>query len=1110
MKRFLLFLIVCAAAITGAQARYDVDYSTRVDDPEDPECNTITAASGWGWYNIFTSSWDVMDYEYLYIKYESTCNFNLVVQDTNWQNLYSVTCSSDATEAYIKLVPHAVDYYTCVVIQNHAAGVIVIDKFYFCTADEFYNPAPDDLEEARQNLINIRTRYEAMLPDFTPGTGYANYSPEAYQALQDALAAAAEAQDGEDGADLTAEQLNAYAQAIVDAYRVLIETKVPYYPESGYYRFVVARQFNEYPEAEEGEEIDSTAVTHPLKAMYSDNTGTNGWRTLEPESPNFLWTLERQADNTYVLANLANRLTFTQAEKCTDGTRTITFDPLVQHPEGYELAWPMSTEDDAVLFNFRFSNEDADAYRYVHANWHDNGNGWGGPMTSWCNTANESGASEWYLVPVDKEEALSILAGNSFGRDFVLMLADAKEKVVIANDMSKQKVITEASQFSSPFSQNDLGGRDGGDLSAGVLIDGDPSTFWHSYWSGGNATNGEHYLQVELNRDVEGDLELLISRRQGLTSDHVTTWGIYGSDQPEGEKFDYQWIADVNMPYNEDVVENSAAFSIAQGSGFKYLRFYAEATTSNRGYFHVSEFQIYMTAPNPENQAAHMGDIFTDLIAAIEEADAVDPNNVSKTDYENLKAAYDPFIDVYVDPRPLRNAIEKAQIALDLCVEGPDPGAWDFGATDDFIEQLEEAIAYDAAGAYTQTETDAFTAYLGNAEDILMAAANQVTPILFYAIRFGSRDKYAEEGWSTSNAENSDFGPLYDTYLGTADGETLTHISANDVREGMGLYFTSDENADIAFRFIPVSEGVYAIQHQASGFYIQVHGRDSWVSLSLHPTLFTVSAIGRGEMTIHAVDYVGNDLSYLHAQLADHRLVSWHDHAVGTNSGLFIEELGGIGGVAPGTPIRNFKAGEITTLCYPVSITPSTGRMFTVAGTYSTAGKLYVALNAVQGAKAGQPVVYIADGTFNAETEDDIVTTTFTVGSEIVTEPSVDGALKGTYEPMDLIEESLVFAEGKCTWSTDTTSRIDAHQAYVVPGAVEADASTSYSLVLEVDGDNSRIDSVLAKVSEKGDLLSPDGRLLKTGATLGDLDQMPAGIYILNGVKILVKDGVAR
>ena len=370
MKRFLLFLIVCAAAITGAQARYDVDYSTRVDDPEDPECNTITAASGWGWYNIFTSSWDVMDYEYLYIKYEATCNFNLVVQDTNWKNLYSVTCSSTATEAYIKLVPHAVDYYTCVVIQNHSAGTITIDKFYFCTADEFFNPAPEDLEEARENLLNIRARYEAMLPGFTPGTGYGNYPPDLYQALSEALVSAAEAQDGEGGEDLTSAELNALAQAIVDAYRALVDAKIPYYPENGYYRFVVARQFNEYEKAEEGAEIDSTTVTHPLKAMYSDNTGTNGWKTLQNDSPNFIWTLERQENNTYVLAIVANRLTFTQAEKCTDGTRTIAFDPLVQHPEGYELD-PAFTKGTTIEYDQRKAFEGAD---FIYAkNWSNPG-----------------------------------------------------------------------------------------------------------------------------------------------------------------------------------------------------------------------------------------------------------------------------------------------------------------------------------------------------------------------------------------------------------------------------------------------------------------------------------------------------------------------------------------------------------------------------------------------------------------------------------------------------------------------------------------------------------------------------------------------------------------
>jgi hypothetical protein len=1109
MKRILLTLIVCAAAITGAQARYDVDYSSKVDDPADPECNTITASSGWGWYNIFTSSWDVMDYEYLYIKYEATCNFNLVVQNTNWQNLYSVTCSADATEAYIKLVPHAVDYYTCVVIQNHSAGVIAIDKFYFCTADEFFNPAPDDLDEARENLISIRARYEAMLPAFTPGTGYANYSPEAYQALQTALTAAAEAQDGEGGDALTADQLNTLAQAIVDAYRTLIETKVPYYPESGYYRFVVARQFNEYPEAEEGEEIDSTAVTHPLKAMYSDNTGTNGWKTLEPESPNFLWTLERQADNTYVLANLANRLTFTQAEKCTDGTRTIAFDPLVQHPEGYELAWPVSTDDDVVLFNFRFTGEDADAYRYVHANWHDNGNGWGGPMTSWCNTASESGASEWYLVPVDKEEALSILAANSFGRDFVLMLADAKEKAVIANDMSKQKVIEDASQFSSPFSQNDLGSRDGGDLSAGVLIDGDPSTFWHSYWSGGNATNGDHYLQIALSRDVEGDMELLISRRQNITTDHVTTWGIYGSDKPDGEKFDYEWIADVNTPYADGDATASAAFNILPRNGYRYLRFYAEATTSNRGYFHVSEFQLYMTAPNPNNQANRMGDIYTNLVDAIAAADLVDLGNVSRADYENLKAAYDPFIALYVDPRPLRAAIETAQTQLALCEEGEDPGQWSTGSTIEFEEKIEEAIEYDANGEYTQEETDAWVAYLGNARAVLGALANNVTPDSYYAIHFGSEQKYADEGWSTSNAVGGSYGNLFDNYLAPADAETMTGLAATDVRPGSCLFFTGDEEADIEFRFIPVEDGKYIIRHRATGLYVQAYGYDSWAGLSLHPSLFTVEPIGRGEMLIRATDFEGGSLSNLHAQLSDHRLVTWHDAAVGSNSALFIEEMDPVTLGEAVQSYLDFKAGEVTTMCYPVSVTPAKGSTYTVVGTYAQNDKFYVALNKVDGAKGGEPVVYMAEGTYDAEAVGDTTAVAVQLGDEVAFAPVNGTALKGTYATIDLADEAILFGGAGCAVTTDENKTVYANRAYV-DSTVPADPAGSYSLVLEVNGELTRIESILATVSDKGDLYGADGRLLKTGATLGDLDQMPAGIYILNGVKILVKDGVAK
>lgn len=74
-------LLAAVLMVMSASARTDVDFSSRFDDPDDPEINTITAENAWGWYNVFLQSYDVMDYAYLYIRYESTCSFNLILQN---------------------------------------------------------------------------------------------------------------------------------------------------------------------------------------------------------------------------------------------------------------------------------------------------------------------------------------------------------------------------------------------------------------------------------------------------------------------------------------------------------------------------------------------------------------------------------------------------------------------------------------------------------------------------------------------------------------------------------------------------------------------------------------------------------------------------------------------------------------------------------------------------------------------------------------------------------------------------------------------------------------------------------------------------------------------
>ena len=49
------------------------------------------------------------------------------------------------------------------------------------------------------------------------------------------------------------------------------------------------------------------------------------------------------------------------------------------------------------------------------------------------------------------------------------------------------------------------------------------------------------------------------------------------------------------------------------------------------------------------------------------------------------------------------------------------------------------------------------------------------------------------------------------------------------------------------------------------------------------------------------------------------------------------------------------------------------------------------------------------------------------------------------------------------------------------------------------------VSGVLKNISKPGNVYSMDGKLLMTGATLNSLKTLGKGMYILNGVKVLVK-----
>lgn len=155
-------------------------------------------------------------------------------------------------------------------------------------------------------------------------------------------------------------------------------------------------------------------------------------------------------------------------------------------------------------------------------------------------------------------------------------------------------LFTDGSQFSSPYSQNDLGGQDGGNIDEGVLIDDDPSTFWHSYWGGGNVTPGLHYFQVELSEPVSG----LVAFRyvcRGADNDHTIKWSVRGTNNPDASKDACEVLALVETP---NAASGKTCISdVFELKEYTYIRFYSEEQKGSgygsRGYFHAAEFQLY-------------------------------------------------------------------------------------------------------------------------------------------------------------------------------------------------------------------------------------------------------------------------------------------------------------------------------------------------------------------------------------------------------------------------------------------------------------------------------------------------------------------------------------
>ena len=992
--------------------------------------------------------------------------------------------------------------------------------------------------QALQQVLNTYQDYQ-----FLAGPEPGNYGEAEVAAFYATIDAAYDAEgdsslDNLPDAELAA-TYRAFAKAIVDAYEAVLASRNTVYDiPDGYYRIKTGLQYRAevvIDQDEDGNDITETQNVdkYMLSALESE-TIYGRWGSVEnlDADCSSLWKITKKEDG-YDFQNMGTDARFNNVARSSNVTMKQTSENLM-------VLEPVGTVDGVTYANIRVSTQDGTTGLFLHQGGHGGGTGAGSYLVGWYTSAAfnsdgewQAGGSEWSFVPVDAETAEAIIKAYEPEKDQILMkerykimLADAKDKVKAAKDITYkgEALITSVEQLSSPYTETSEG-------SIEALLDGNTTTYWHSDWSGGSATEaGIHYLQAEITKDDVASVLTVFTRRP-VANGHVTELGVFGTNDAEAEKDACEELATLTTPYTTNT--ETLFTTPFDTKGYKYLRYYANANSGGSYFMHMSEFQIYdaKVLTDPTTQFNAMGDAGKNLEDVLAAQADLNVNELTAEQYDALKTAYDAFIAKYVDPTELRDALNEVGGIAEGIVVGTQPGYWkdaNVGAT--LAKTVDEAKAYDAAGVYNQETSDKYAADLKAQADAVYAAAIQIEEGKWYRIRFASEEDFDAHEWDKTagyvepaEGEPEINAPLFGKYVSVAnyvevdedtgmydlemfEGDEATYIGEN-------LHFLADENItkkDMSlFRFIAVGDSAYLIQNKATGLFLKAAGTTGYVRLNVQPSVFNTKAVGYGLNVIASRNLIGGtNENYLHGQKNYNILVTWNASTPGTASAMYIEEAGDVEADFTNTANLGVRYGAVNAYCYPFEITEiADGQAWGVAGVEGNKIQLCKINGAIT---AGRPFIYINGETedFEAEAEAEPVAFTFNT-SAIATEPQNGDALKGTYSTVKIDRGDVYCKDNALVVNTVgkddimvTYTYVSANSAYIM-GETPLDPNAELEVIWDEAAPDG-IQTALQNVAKTGIIYTLDGRVAGKG-NLNNVKGLGRGIYILNGTKVVVK-----
>lgn len=814
---------------------------------------------------------------------------------------------------------------------------------------------------------------------------------------------------------------------------------------------------------------------------------------IEDVDAKYFWQVEAASDTSYTIRNYGTGSYVTKEYRLRNNSAAETYFVLGNTADAWMIPFQpaasgtfnvYSVEDKTVAWNTNRTNSINTIGQY-------------GTLTDPGNCFHFIAVSQEVLDQLDERIAQDRLnnqlsqvltkatAARAAGRAF-------KSDAPKTNDYAETGLIFEPEQLSS----NAVCASEG---SLAALIDGDVITYFHSEWVAANAPSEAHWLQVDLGEAYQTLALQYVERRGQHNVGSPKVVSFYTASSAEGP-FELAQTATLTYDYpvtweeGQELQNAVGIYNLELSAPARYIRMVVDETVKNglvNGYpfWYLSEFHAYEAEYDPANSsyeqvsAAVRAELEAQLAAASAE---LSEGKATAETIAALQAAYDAFMAEYPDPVVLTSAIAEAKAAVASAEEGEMPGYYAAGSIEAFNTVVAEVEAT-VEGVMTLEAIRAGVAKL----EAATAAFNKalVLPEVgkLYTISSMTSDANSKGLNSMIYAQNNAIASLK---WGGYDFDNGVETVVPSMRIEY-LWYIDSMNED----------GSFTLRNVGTGFYMGVQNKlNSAVNLSATPCELTL----RSARVAGGFNIVCGDGFYVNLQSGgSHNVVAWSS-ASGTDNSSWkfaeasISEFGMIE--------RNVTVGRPQVLCLPYDIVP----VFEGSEVYSVIGQnndnlILGDLASEPVIEAGTPFVYIPSD----DITDDMPEMFLLPGmSEIPANYAAEGkevnGLVGVMSGTTLPAGYGIFTVAGIVLSADKAN-VGANSGYLntnIPATTEA----GDKVLALPEGGITAINAAEIVKNAPVDVYTIAGVKVRSNVLLsGATKNLPAGIYVVNGQKVLVK-----